>query len=450
MGLTDLCLQSKEAAMPTTKLTKRTIDAVEPPTEKQIVYWDSEIRGFGIRILPSGLKTFVVQYRNAEGIKRRMNLGRYGVLTVEQARTLAAAKLGEVATGKDPGKETRDARNGITVAEMCDWYLIEARAGNILGRKNRPIKASSLDMDGSRIRTHIKPLLGNRQVRHLTVADIEQMQSDVRNGKTAKPRSGGRGGKASGGAGVAGRCLGTLQAIIGHAKHKGLIENHPTKGARKLATRKRTRRLSVEEVKALGTALAYAERNGENPTALGVIRLLILTGYRREEAQRMRRSWLNSKGGYVAFPDTKGDAQFRTIGSPAIRVIEGQPIVAGNPYIFPSETSEGPSTAVRACLARVCKLANIDDVTPHTLRHTFGSMAGELGFSELTIRAMLGHASQSVTQDYVHIDEALRLAINRTSDEIEELLAQGAAKLGTIRRGAPMGIAMPSEHEPVS
>src|SRR5690606_7939664 len=79
----ELCLQM-EAAMPTAKLNKRTIDALKPPGEKQIVLWDSEIRGFGVRVLPSGLKTFIVQYRNAEGIKRRVNLGRFGVITVEQ------------------------------------------------------------------------------------------------------------------------------------------------------------------------------------------------------------------------------------------------------------------------------------------------------------------------------------------------------------------------------
>jgi integrase len=71
-------------------------------------------------------------------------------------------------------------------------------------------------------------------------------------------------------------------------------------------------------------------------------------------------------------------------------------------------------------------------VTPHTLRHTFGSVAGDLGFSELTIRAMLGHASQNVTQDYVHIDEALKLAVRMTSDEIEKLLAEGAKKLAAM------------------
>lgn len=69
--------------------------------------------------------------------------------------------------------------------------------------------------------------------------------------------------------------------------------------------------------------------------------------------------------------------------------------------------------------------SGLKGVTPHTLRHTFGSVAGDPGFSELTIRAMLGHASQNVTQDYVHIDEALKLPVQRTSGEIERLLALG-------------------------
>ena len=172
--------------MPTAKLNKRNVDAFAPPKDKQAVLWDSEIRGFGLRALPSGLKTFIVQYRNIEGIKRRINLGRYGVITTEQARDLAKIKLGEVAGGQDPAEAIHQARSGMTVAEICDWYLVEARAGNILGRKNRPIKASSLAMDESRINTHIKPILGHRMAKRLTIADVEQMQADVRDGKTAK------------------------------------------------------------------------------------------------------------------------------------------------------------------------------------------------------------------------------------------------------------------------
>ncbi|KQZ74343.1 integrase [Sphingopyxis sp. Root214] len=413
--------------MPTAKLTKRAVDALPPPKTKHVIHWDTEVKRFGLRIMASGIKTFVVQYRTAEGVKRRMNLGRFGVLTVENARDLAKLKLAEVIVGEDPADKVRQVRKGMTVSEMCDWYLGEARAGNILGRKNVPIKSSSLDMDESRIRTHIIPLLGNRIAKHLTIAIVEQMQTDVKNGRTAKPRTGGRGGKATGGPGVAGRCVGTLQAILGHAKHKGLLETHPTLGAKKLAGKKRTRRLSSAEIEMLGKAMAYAEASGENPVALGVLRTLLLTGYRRQEAQAMHRSWLHADRGYVAFPDTKGGAQIRAIGPAAIRVLEGHTEIADNLHLFPSAVGNGPYTAVSDCLKRACALAGVKGVTPHTLRHTFGSVAGDLGFSELTIRAMLGHASQNVTQDYVHIDEALKLAVERTSNRIEELLKRGAA-----------------------
>jgi len=137
--------------------------------------------------------------------------------------------------------------------------------------------------------------------------------------------------------------------------------------------------------------------------------------------------------GFVAFPDTKTDGQIRAIGPEAIKVIVAQPQIAGNPYVFTATMGDGPFTAVSACLQRVCGLAGISGVTPHVLRHTFASIAAELGFSELTIRAMLGHASQNVTQDYIHVDEALKLAVRRTSDEIAKLLAQGAAKLDRLR-----------------
>ncbi len=419
--------------MPTAKLNKRTIDALKPPAEKQFVLWDNEIRGFGIRVLPSGLKTFIIQYRNAEGIKRRVNLGRFGVLTVDQARDLAKIKLGAVASGEDPAEEARRARNEMNVSELCEWYLTEARAGRILGRRNRPIKESSLAMDESRIRTHINPLIGKRIARYLTIADVEAMQDDVAKGKTGKPRTGGRGGKATGGRGVAARCLTTIQAILGHAKHKGLLAEHPTKGAKKLAGNKRTRRLSVAEIETMGKAMVYAEQQGISPTGIAVIRLLLLTGYRREEGQAMQREWVNPMGGFVAFPDTKTGEQVRAIGPEAIKVIVAQPKIAGNPYVFAATTGDGPFTAVSACLQRVCGFAGITGVTPHVLRHTFASIAAELGFSELTIRAMLGHASQNVTQDYIHVDEALKLAVRRTSDEIAKLLAQGAAKLDRLR-----------------
>ncbi|WP_136616176.1 MULTISPECIES: tyrosine-type recombinase/integrase [Mesorhizobium] len=407
------------------KLTKRAVDAHTPPEKGQTFLWDGEIRGFGVRVVPSGLKTFVVQYRNVEGRTRRMVIGRYGVMTVEQARDQAKVKLGAVAGGADPAAENASVREAITVAEVCDWYLAEAKAGRILGRRHRPIKTSTLAMDRSRIETHIKPLLGRRQVRALKLGDIEAMQSDIASGRTAKPRGVGRGGATTGGAGVAARTVSTLQSLFAHAVRLDVIPSNPAAGVRKRAGKRRERRLSVAEIKRLGDVMRVAERNDEHPVALAGVRLMLLTGFRISEVQGMKRDWLHADQGYVHFPDTKSDGQVRAIGPSAADLAASQPTRKNSPYVFPSDIGDGHFTATKSCLARLCAGANIEGVTPHTLRHTFGSVAGDLGFSELTIAALLGHAARGVTQGYVHIDEALKLAATRTCEEIASLLGAG-------------------------
>ena len=418
------------------KLTKRAVDALIPPTEGQTFLWDGELRGFGVRTIPSGLKTFILQYRNGEGRSRRIVIGRYGVLTVEKAREQAQIKLGVVAGGADPAEESAASRGAVTVAEVCDWYLQEAAAGRILGRRNRPIKASTLAMDRSRIDTHIKPLLGRRQVRTLKLADIEAMQADIAAGKTAKPRGTGRGGATTGGSGVAARTVSTFQSLLAHAARLDVIPSNPSEGVRKLAGKKRERRLSVAEIQKLGEAMRVAERNGEHPVALAAVRLMLLTGFRISEVQGLQRDWLHADRGYVHFPDTKTDGQVRAIGPSAAQLAARQPARKDGPYVFPSDVGDGHFTAANSCLARLCGSAKIGGVTPHTLRHTFGSVAGDLGFSELTIAALLGHASRSVTQGYVHIDEALKLAATRTCEEIASMLNHCSGDRAVIREEA--------------
>jgi integrase len=150
---------------------------------------------------------------------------------------------------------------------------------------------------------------------------------------------------------------------------------------------------------------------------------MLLTGFRISEAQGLKRAWLRADDGYVHFPDTKSDGQVRAIGPSAAQLASAQPARRDCPYVFPADVGDGHYTAAKGCLARLCAVARIEGVTPHTLRHTFGSVAGDLGFSELTIAALLGHAARSVTQGYIHIDEALKLAATRTCEEIADLLS---------------------------
>ena len=419
------------------KLTKRSVEALKPPSEGQTFLWDGEMRGFGVRVIPSGLKSFVLQYRTSTGRSRRIGLGRFGVLTVEQARKEAREKLVAVSKGADPAEESAASRAGKTIADVCDWYITAAEAGRILGRKRRPIKPSTLAMDRSRIHQHIKPLLGRRQVRALSLADIEGMQADIAAGKTAKNRNGSRGGTTTGGAGVASRTVSTLHSLLEHAVRLGEIGFNPAKGVRRLATGSRERRLSISEIERLGYVMHAAPKHGEHPTGLAAVRLLLLTGYRRQEALGMHRDWLNPDQRYVRFPDTKSDGQVRAIGQAAVDFIKTLPVREGSPYVLPADWGEGHFTAAVATLDRVCADAGLKDVTPHTLRHTFASVAGDLGFSELTIKALLGHAARGVTQRYIHIDEAVRMAADRVSGEIAGLLDGGRSQLSSpIRRVA--------------
>jgi hypothetical protein len=214
------------------RLTKRTIDNLSPVPDRDVFAWDGEIRGFGVRVKPSGTKTYFIQYRNAEGRTRRLVIGKHGILATDEARDLGRQKLAEASKGEDPSAKRHAARTGMTVSEICDWYLDEARTGRLVGRNRRPIKPSTLDSDEGRIKVHIKPLIGAQAVKGLTLADVEKLQADIVTGRQvvgAKRRE--RGGQTRGGAGVAGRTISTLRSLLGHAKRHGLIETNPALGS---------------------------------------------------------------------------------------------------------------------------------------------------------------------------------------------------------------------------
>ena len=403
------------------KIGKRAVDALKPSKVgvkvSEAFLWDRELRGFGVRVSPTGLKSFLVQYRTPEGRHRRTVIGRYGLMTPEEARREAFELLRAVSRGIDPMTVSKVDPSAPTVSDICDWYLAEAEANRILGRRRRPIKPSTLAMDRSRIEAHIKPLLGSRPINALKLGDIEGAQADIAAGKTSKPRAGSRGGATTGGEGVAARTMSTLHAILEHGVRLGKIEANPAKGVRRMASTPRERRLSRAEIERLGQAIRAAEAEDEHPTGLAAIRFLLLTGFRRMEGLGLQRSWLDDQEDSIRFPDTKSGAQTRVIGRAATELLLTQPR-ASSSFFFPADWGDGHFIGVVRVLDRVCLRAGLTDVTPHTLRHTFASVAGDLGFSELTIAALLGHAARGVTQRYIHIDEAIRLAANRISADI--------------------------------
>ncbi len=412
------------------KITKRVVDALKPAGKADVFAWDSELKGFGVRVKPSGTKSFLIQYRNPEGRTRRLVLGQYGALTPEGARDIARRKLAAVADGEDPSEERHAARAGMTVAEVCDWYLTEAAACRILGRSRRPIKAATLKMDRSRIDTHVRPIIGHRLVVGLTRRDIENLQADIAAGRSAAKQKG-RGGRTKGGIGVASRTISTLRSLLGHAEHSGVIQSNPAQGVRQLATESRKRRLTIDDLERLGRAMRDAATEEEHPVGLGAIRVMLLTGFRRMEVLGPKRAWCSRRDHCVRFPDTKSGAQVRVIGSAALDAIERVPQNSGSPFVFPADWGDGHFIGVVRVLDRVCARAGLEGVTPHVLRHTFASVAGDLGFSELTIAGLLGHSPRGVTQGYIHLDTALVTAAEKVAMEIATILNGGT---GSQRR----------------
>jgi hypothetical protein len=141
-------------------LTKRTLDAAKTAA-KDYQIWDTKIRGLGVRIYPSSARSFILQYRNAAGRRRKMALGRYGTITVNEAREKAIKLLGAILDGRDPSQDKRERRHTLTVGQLADLYL---REGSI-EKPNK--KLSSWETDRSNIDRHIRPLLGARLARGL-------------------------------------------------------------------------------------------------------------------------------------------------------------------------------------------------------------------------------------------------------------------------------------------
>jgi hypothetical protein len=144
-------------------LTKRSLDAADPQAAEYFM-WCGSLAGFGARIYPTGRKVFVAQVRVGRKT-RRIKIGSFGAFTVEQARERATAIIRAASDGRDPQREKQEAREAITVGELCEQYLEAARGGLVMTRFKRPKRASTLVIDEGRISRHIMPLIGSIRAR---------------------------------------------------------------------------------------------------------------------------------------------------------------------------------------------------------------------------------------------------------------------------------------------
>lgn len=402
------------------KLTKTMIDALAP-TDTDYFVWDDALPGFGVRVWPSGKKTFLAQYR-AGRRTRRMKIGTHGPLTVEEARREAKIILGDVARGEDPAEERATRRKSMTVAELCATYLDALDRGLILGKGGRPKKTSTLYTDRGRIDRHIVPLLGKKLVRDVTRADVTRFLRDVTAGKTATIQKTGKlRGKSvvRGGAGTAARTVGLLGGILSFAVSEGVIDFNPTAGVKRPADNRRDRRLTAEDYRALGDALTAPASDAEHRQVIHLIRLLALTGARLGEIVKLRWEEVDRGGQCLRLSDSKEGKCVRPLGRPALDVLAEIEAIEGNPYVLTAVRGTGHFGGAPAGIERIMRRAGLEGVTAHTLRHGYASVAADLGFTESTIAAILGHAAGSVTGRYIHhLDAVLLAAADKVARDI--------------------------------
>jgi integrase len=403
-------------------LTLRTVRALGPGA----IVWDHTIPGFCARRRDSEAVFYGLKYRTSDGRQRWFTIGRHGApWTPDLARAEALRLLGEI-TGAttagikaDPALSKQTARKGLTVAALCKQYFGEAEAGRLLTKKTgKPKTAATLRSDASRIARHIEPLLGDRSVRAITRADIEAFLHDVAEGKTAADGQAQRGASS--------RTVGLLGAIFAYAVKQGIRPDNPCSGVQRFADGKRERRLSNAEYRALGAALREAEASNIWPPAIAAIRFAILTGWRSGEVTGLLWPRVDIERRTVRLVGesaTKTGDSVRALSRAACAVLE----TAGRPndgLVFPS-TRAGTLLELRAFWDKVTAIAGLTaDITPHTLRHSFASVAADIGISELLIAGLIGHRKSSVTGRYVHsADQALLDAADATANHIAALMA---------------------------
>jgi integrase len=406
------------------KLVKRIVDAAEA-RGKDYVIWDDELPGFGLRVFTSGKRSYLIQYRSA-GRSRRYTIGQHGVWTPELARKEAKVQLGRVAQGDNPAEERQLDHKAITVKELCDLYLTDLRAGLILGKGGRPKKATTIVTDTGRINRHIVPLIGARRVKDLVKADINKVLKDIMAGKTrVSVKTKKLRGKAivRGGVGTATRTVGLLGGILTYAVEAGIIETNPAHGIRKPKDRVRNRRLTEAEYRTLGGILRKAAEDERYQITADIIRQIALTGCRRSEMIKLRWIEADMEASCLRLADSKEGASTRAIGLPVVEYLESRWTAKAGSYVFPGQGDDNAFGSFPNHWEKILRDTPLADITPHVLRHSFASVANDLGFTEVTIAALVGHAKGSVTSKYIHtLDAALIMAADTISGYIQGLL----------------------------
>lgn len=392
------------------KLTKTTVDDARP-SDKERFIWDSELKGFGLKVFPTGVKSFVFQYRSPEGRTRRYTIGKYSdTLTADQARKLAKDKAHDVHAGRDPMSEKKARRDAMTVAEVLDKYLHSERfAGNA-----ETTKAT----DRGRIERHLIPLLGRTIADSLTAEQVAKAHRDIKDGKTAaRIKTKARGvARVTGGAGTADKSVLLLSTALTWACDQGHVKRNPVKMKYgKSGQRDTILDDATDYMRMFATLQKMEDEKRVRSAAADAIRFIALTGARRGEALGLRRAWVDLKSGLVTIPPKSHKAGHKT-GKPRIIALpsEAQAIIARQPAGEPNDYVFRPMKGTGTLsLTKVWPMLRAEAKLPpnlglHGLRHSVGTHLAMSGASAVELMETLGHKQITTTLRYVHFAERAR------------------------------------------
>lgn len=407
------------------KISKRSVDAAHP-ADKRYILWDNTLKGFGLLVLPTGVKSYIFNYRNAFNRERRLTIGKHGGgLTPDAARSLAEDFERQVAIGRDPLEDKKTLRQALTVGELLDQYLNSTTFAN----KAPSTKA----IDKGRIAHHLRPLLSNIALPALKMSDVEMAHRSIRDGKTAKncPSDKKRGRiVVKGGEGAARMAIRLLRAILSWGSKQKIVPAEVAETAKHVEVGRDGQRTAIiSDPHTYGILFKTLDRLAE-PSALqpgetllrtavaDAIRVIALTGARRGEITDLLWSQVDLDAGILVLPmddhkTGRKTGQSRIIGLPelASAIISQQPSGKPDDLVF-QPARDGKKIDLSRPWRNIRKAAGLPEhLGLHGLRHSLASHMAMQGAAASEIMTALGHRDMSTSQKYVHWAQDQRQAL---------------------------------------
>jgi len=396
--------------VPMIKINKRTVDAIQPGV-RDLISWDADLGGFGVRCRVSGAKVYVLKYRHL-GRQRWFTIGQHGAAwTPELARREAKRLLGEVAAGRDPAQSRDTGKAAPTVNKLIDQFLSEHVDTK---RKSRTSVEYKRLFDKL-----IRPVIGRYRIEAVTRSEIAKLHHDLR----GTPYQ-------------ANRVLAVLSKLFNWAERYGYRPDgsNPCRHVEKFKEEKRERFLSAAEMSRLGMVLAKAERDGlEMSSVIHAIRLLIFSGARLTEILTLKWSDVDFERGCLQLSDSKTGAKVIHLNAPALELLASVQSVEGNPHVITGRLTGAHLVNLEKPWRRIRAAAGLNDVRLHDLRHSFASVGAAAGYGLPVIGALLGHTQAATTHRYAHLAaDPLKQASDAIGRQIADALAGDNGDPGNV------------------